>query len=147
MSKKKETVIRRRMSDDKIDVLRYSTYKRTLSEKIKHFLMRFNISFKWYDMWIGIFVDTKKKYIYINPFFCIVIRVCYAKKHLWSWSINHSLKSDEVAFGIYGNGNWKFNKDGTKTIDDFNLQGISITKKETIEKFKKEFEETYKIKP
>jgi len=29
--------------------------------------------FIWYDMWVGIFVDTKKQIIYIAPLPCFII--------------------------------------------------------------------------
>jgi len=29
----------------------------------------------WYDIWIGIFIDKKKRCVYFCPFFCVVIKV------------------------------------------------------------------------
>jgi len=34
---------------------------------------------KWYDIWIGIFIDTNKKRIYILPLPCIGIVIEYGK--------------------------------------------------------------------
>lgn len=37
--------------------------------------MSVSISFKWYDIWIGIYIDRANKAIYICPIPCIVIKV------------------------------------------------------------------------
>ena len=29
--------------------------------------MKFKIIFAWYDLWVGVFIDTKKKWVYIFP--------------------------------------------------------------------------------
>jgi hypothetical protein len=41
---------------------------------------KFKFFFAWYDMWIGVFVDKKKKFIYFCPFFCVVLRFKYGVK-------------------------------------------------------------------
>lgn len=33
-------------------------------------MKRIKFIFKWYDLWIGIFIDTKKGYLYILPIPC-----------------------------------------------------------------------------
>jgi hypothetical protein len=33
------------------------------------------IYFAWYDIWVGVFVDTKKRKIYICPLPCVVIEI------------------------------------------------------------------------
>ncbi len=38
-------------------------------------MRRFKLYFKWFDFWIGIFVDTKKGYLYIQPLPMIGIRL------------------------------------------------------------------------
>ena len=30
--------------------------------------IKFKLMFAWYDMWIGLFIDTKKKIVYFFPF-------------------------------------------------------------------------------
>lgn len=35
----------------------------------------FKLLLAWYDMWIGVFVDTKQKVVYICPLPMVVIRV------------------------------------------------------------------------
>jgi hypothetical protein len=34
-----------------------------------------SIKFIWYDLWMGIYIDTKTKQIYICPLPCIVIKI------------------------------------------------------------------------
>jgi hypothetical protein len=38
-----------------------------MKERIIFQNSRFKISFAWYDLWIGLFVDTNKKRIYFCP--------------------------------------------------------------------------------
>lgn len=40
------------------------------------------VYFAWYDLWIGVYVDTKNKYVYICPLPMLVIRVSY-RKRVW----------------------------------------------------------------
>lgn len=40
-----------------------------------------NTYFKWYDLWVGVFVDTKKKILYICPLPTWVIEIGAAKRH------------------------------------------------------------------
>jgi len=35
--------------------------------------LKIKLIFAWYDIWIGIFVDTKKKIVYIFPMFGVKI--------------------------------------------------------------------------
>lgn len=35
------------------------------------------VKFIWYDVWIGLFIDTKKKTLFICPLPCIVIIIKY----------------------------------------------------------------------
>ena len=35
---------------------------------IKNNKIEINLLFAWYDLWIGLFIDNKKKTIYILPF-------------------------------------------------------------------------------
>ncbi len=35
--------------------------------------MKINISFRWYDFWIGFYYDTKKKILYVCPLPMIVL--------------------------------------------------------------------------
>ncbi len=39
--------------------------------------MKIKPFFKWYDLWIGMFIDTKKKAIYIIPFPMFGIKIDY----------------------------------------------------------------------
>ena len=38
------------------------------------------ISFAWYDLWIGVFIDTKKKRVYICPLPTLLIEFPYGKR-------------------------------------------------------------------
>ena len=38
---------------------------------------KFKISFAWYDLWIGVFIDTNKRRIYICPIPTILITINY----------------------------------------------------------------------
>lgn len=38
---------------------------------------RVKIMFKWYDLWVGAYIDTAKRYAYICPLPMLVIRVRY----------------------------------------------------------------------
>ena len=36
--------------------------------------MKWNFKFIWFDLWVGIFIDTKKKLVYILPLpMCVFI--------------------------------------------------------------------------
>ena len=51
---------------------------------MKVFFQNVKIKFKWFDIWIGIFIDTKNRKIYICPLpmVVIVINIIYLK-FLW----------------------------------------------------------------
>lgn len=53
-------------------------------------LRRFKISFffAWYDFWIGMFYDQKKKALYVCPVPCCVIKI---EKRPKSWPVDHEL--------------------------------------------------------
>lgn len=34
--------------------------------------MNFKVSLKWYDIWIGVYIDVPGRKVYVCPFFCIV---------------------------------------------------------------------------
>ena len=38
---------------------------------------KIEISFAWYDLWIGVFIDTNKKRIYICPIPTLLITISY----------------------------------------------------------------------
>jgi len=42
--------------------------------------MRATLSFKWYDFWVGVFVDVKKKCIYICPLPMVVLKLEFGDK-------------------------------------------------------------------
>lgn len=37
--------------------------------------MKATLAFKWYDLWVGLFVDTAKRRLYICPLPCILITI------------------------------------------------------------------------
>jgi len=41
--------------------------------------MRAKLIFRWYDLWIGIYIDRRNKYIYIFPIPMIGIRIFYGE--------------------------------------------------------------------
>lgn len=38
--------------------------------------MTVSFFFAWYDLWVGVFVDSKKRIVYICPLPCCVIKAC-----------------------------------------------------------------------
>lgn len=38
---------------------------------------RVKLLFKWFDLWVGVYIDTKKRFIYICPVPMIVVRIRY----------------------------------------------------------------------
>lgn len=46
-----------------------------MTEKILFQNSKFKFSFAWYDLWIGFFVDTNKKRLYICPFPTMLITI------------------------------------------------------------------------
>lgn len=43
-------------------------------------MWRFRIILKWYDIWIGVFIDTKSQVIYVFPVPCLGLRIAYYRK-------------------------------------------------------------------
>jgi len=43
--------------------------------------MRINFFFNWRDLWIGVYIDNKKKIIYICPIPMFGIKIYYGKKY------------------------------------------------------------------
>jgi len=41
--------------------------------------------FRWYDLWIGLYIDTERGCVYICPFPCIVVRVSWRRFRPWLW--------------------------------------------------------------
>lgn len=39
--------------------------------------MRFKAFFRWYDLWVGVFIDTKNRAVYICPLPTIGLRIQY----------------------------------------------------------------------
>jgi hypothetical protein len=37
--------------------------------------MKVSLFFAWYDFWVGLFYDQKKKILYICPLPCVVIKI------------------------------------------------------------------------
>lgn len=44
--------------------------------------MKVSIHFKWYDLWIGLYVDRKNKTLYFIPFPTIVFKITKKKKKM-----------------------------------------------------------------
>lgn len=42
--------------------------------------MKVTFSFCWYDLWVGVYLDTKKGILYICPLPCCVIKVIPERK-------------------------------------------------------------------
>lgn len=36
--------------------------------------------FAWYDLWIGVFIDTKKRAVYVFPVPCFGLRISWGAK-------------------------------------------------------------------
>jgi hypothetical protein len=41
--------------------------------------MKIRLFFAWYDLWVGVFVDTAKRRIYVFPLPCIGVRIDLAQ--------------------------------------------------------------------
>lgn len=50
--------------------------------------MNISIKFIWFDIWVGVFIDLKKRHVYVAPFPCIVI--------IFQWGVCYSVKIDET---------------------------------------------------
>lgn len=37
--------------------------------------MKIRLSFAWYDLWIGAYIDTKKRTVYVCPLPCLLLTV------------------------------------------------------------------------
>ena len=37
--------------------------------------MKIKVSFAWYDIWVGVFIDNKKKIVYICPIPTLLITI------------------------------------------------------------------------
>lgn len=37
--------------------------------------MRLSITFAWYDIWVGVFIDRAKRRVYICPVPCLLITI------------------------------------------------------------------------
>jgi hypothetical protein len=37
--------------------------------------MKVKVSFAWYDMWVGVFIDRAKRTVYICPLPCLLITI------------------------------------------------------------------------
>jgi hypothetical protein len=37
--------------------------------------MRVNLLFKWFDLWVGVYIDRKNRTVYACPLPCIVVRI------------------------------------------------------------------------
>lgn len=44
--------------------------------------MRFKAFFAWYDFWVGLYYDRKRKILYINPLPCIVLSFA-SDQNIW----------------------------------------------------------------
>ena len=42
--------------------------------------MKVQLQWKWYDLWIGVFIDTKGKAVYVCPLPTVVIKVSWGTK-------------------------------------------------------------------
>ena len=38
-------------------------------------IKKIQVQFKWFDIWVGIYIDVKNKTIYILPFPMIVVKI------------------------------------------------------------------------
>jgi hypothetical protein len=43
--------------------------------------MNMKLLFRWYDLWVGLYIDTKRKILYIFPIPMIGIAINYKKIH------------------------------------------------------------------
>lgn len=37
--------------------------------------MRISLSFAWYDLWVGVFIDRRKRRIYVCPLPCLLLTI------------------------------------------------------------------------
>lgn len=43
--------------------------------------MTINVFFRWYDLWIGAFIDIKNKTLYVCPIPCLGIKITWGDKN------------------------------------------------------------------
>jgi len=60
-------------------------------------MKRIKFIFAWYDIWIGIFIDSKKKLIYIFPVPCLGLVISYCSHSGEPYYDNHKLKCRQCA--------------------------------------------------
>lgn len=48
---------------------------------------RFRPLFAWYDLWIGVFIDTKRRAVYVLPLPCVGFVI--------SWDVAHSISQTD----------------------------------------------------
>lgn len=53
--------------------------------------MKIKPIFRWYDIWIGLFIDTKKKHIYFFPIPCLGFKIELGK-HCKVCDLNRTYK-------------------------------------------------------
>lgn len=46
--------------------------------------MKITLAFKWYDLWVGLFVDAEKRRLYFCPLPCVLITVHLPAKQITS---------------------------------------------------------------
>ncbi len=64
-----------RLTGKVITVMEYDPKTGAVTQQIPKFRARF--FFAWYDAWVGVFWDQKKKQIYICPLPCLVVQIGY----------------------------------------------------------------------
>jgi len=47
--------------------------------------MKFKIFFAWYDFWVGLYYDRRRKILYINPLPCVVLSFA-SERNVWDGS-------------------------------------------------------------
>lgn len=51
--------------------------------------MQIDLFFRWYDLWIGAYVDTQQRAVYICPVPCCGVRVSWADWHTYPFRVIH----------------------------------------------------------
>ena len=60
--------------------------------------------FRWYDFYVGIFVDTKQKYLYVFLIPCIGVRITYNKNKFLlpaNYWFNTDMESDTHKYCLF----------------------------------------------
>jgi hypothetical protein len=57
-----------------LEIVGETTQPEETGVTLRYGRLEVNLSFLWYDFWVGFFWDRKKRILYVNPLPCVVFR-------------------------------------------------------------------------